>query len=155
MESSMLLENPDHFDKHGNRKAPVLYLLVSVFLARAWWVFILAGASRQQGESILSLLYPDKYALYTGLVTGLPAICMMLMTGSQHRFPSWLKNKWQHFWWCLPVSCVVDLAIQVRHMNVLHWQFQWSAAVTLLVGVWMTFYIFKSRRVRSLFCALD
>ncbi|MFD2180302.1 DUF2919 domain-containing protein [Veronia pacifica] len=147
----MLLDNPDHFDQHGNRKAPWLFWFATVFLARAWWIFVFAGASRGQGETLLSLFYPDKYALYTGFVTGTPALCLMLLAGSQHLFPVWLKAKWQYLWWLLPASCLVDLAIQVKHMMMLHWQFQWSAAVTLVVGGWVTFYLLKSRRVRLLF----
>ena len=50
---------PADFDAHGRLRLPLLFWCVLLLQARTWVLFLMAGASRQQGDAILNLFYPD------------------------------------------------------------------------------------------------
>jgi hypothetical protein len=41
----------------------------------------MAGASRQQGDALLNLFYPDHDAFWLGLLPGVPAVLAFLVAG--------------------------------------------------------------------------
>ncbi|WP_241626461.1 DUF2919 family protein [Rosenbergiella epipactidis] len=83
----------EDFDTEGEGEAaPLPFLLWAILLyqARAWILLIMAGASRQQGDTLLRLFVPDPSTLYIGLALGLPALLCMALSGYRQRFPrSW------------------------------------------------------------------
>lgn len=50
---------PADFDTHGRLRLPFLFWCVLLLQARTWVLFLMAGASRQQGDALLNLFYPD------------------------------------------------------------------------------------------------
>ena len=68
----------------------------------------MAGASRQQGNDLLALFYPDQQAFWIGLALGLPALAGMLLTGYRTRWP----RLWQHWRSVLALSLLVNLLWQ-------------------------------------------
>lgn len=147
----MLYQSPDFFDKHGNAKPHLFFWMSCVFLARAWTVFVIAGVSREQGQDLLSLFYPDKGALYMGLAMGFPAVMLMLFAGSLHRFPRVFERIWCWGRVILIAAFSCDLLVQMDHLIMDHWRFNWSSASTLLIALWLIIYLFKSRRIQFLF----
>lgn len=65
---------PEDYDNLGRLKLPVLFWGVLLLQARTWVLFVMAGASNQQGNALLALFYPDHTAFWTGLLTGGPAM---------------------------------------------------------------------------------
>ena len=50
-------------------------------------LFVMAGASRQQGSDLLALFYPDSDTFWLGLGLGVPAALGLLLTGYRQRWP--------------------------------------------------------------------
>ena len=51
--------SPDDYDQHGALRLPLGFWAVLILQARTWLLFVMAGVSREQGESLLALFYPD------------------------------------------------------------------------------------------------
>ena len=65
--------HPVHYDAHGRLRLPLLFWLVLLLQARTWVLFVIAGASREQGTALLNLFYPDHDNFWLGLIPGIPA----------------------------------------------------------------------------------
>lgn len=149
--NSLLYTSPDYYDKHGNAKPNLMFWLSGFFLARSWVVFVIAGVSREQGKDLLSLFYPSHDALYLGLALGFPAVAFMMMAGNLHRYPPFLARIWRQGKYVLLAALCGDLLLQINHLMAARWAFHWSAALMLLVAVWLALYVLRSRRIRFLF----
>ncbi len=57
---------PSDYDSRGWLKLPLLFWAVLLLQARTWVLFVLAGASRGQGEALLGLFYPDRQSFWLG-----------------------------------------------------------------------------------------
>lgn len=78
---------PSDYDSRGWLKLPLLFWAVLLLQARTWALFVLAGASRGQGEALLGLFYPDRQSFWLGLAAGLPALLTFLFKRAAARFP--------------------------------------------------------------------
>lgn len=78
---------PSDFDAHGRLRLPFLFWCVLLLQARTWVLFIMAGASRQQGDALLNLFYPDHDNFWLGLLPGIPAVLAFIVSGQRQRFP--------------------------------------------------------------------
>ena len=74
--------HPVHYDAHGRLRLPLLFWLVLLLQARTWVLFVIAGASREQGTALLNLFYPDHDNFWLGLIPGIPAVLAFLLSGS-------------------------------------------------------------------------
>lgn len=147
----MMYQSPDYLDKHGNAKPNLFFWISCFFLARAWTVFVIAGVSREQGSDLLSLFYPDRDALYVGLAAGFPAVILLLLAGNLHRYPAIFSRIWHWGRVFLIFAFSCDLLMQMEHLVIDQWRFNWSSASTLLIAFWLIIYLFKSRRTQFLF----
>lgn len=59
--------HPVHYDAHGRLRLPLLFWLVLLLQARTWVLFVIAGASREQGTALLNLFYPDHDNFWLGV----------------------------------------------------------------------------------------
>lgn len=110
-----------------------------------------AGVSREQGQDLLSLFYPDRDALYIGLALGFPAVILMLFAGSLPHFPRVFERVWRWGKVILISAFSCDLLVQMDLLIMDHWRFNWSGATTLLIALWLIIYLCKSRRTQFLF----
>ncbi|ORM52115.1 hypothetical protein HA41_12975 [Pantoea conspicua] len=99
---------PDEYDGKGQLRLPFLFWLILLLQARTWLLLVMAGASRQQGNDLLALFYPDSQAFWTGLALGLPALAGLLLTGYRTRWP----RLWLHWRSVLALSLLVNLLWQ-------------------------------------------
>jgi len=79
--------HPGDYDSHGRVRLPFLFWCVLLLQARTWVLFVLAGASRDQGNTLLNLFYPDHDNFWLGLLPGIPAVLAFLLSGRRHRVP--------------------------------------------------------------------
>ena len=79
--------HPGDYDSYGRVRLPFLFWCVLLLQARTWVLFVLAGASRDQGSTLLSLFYPDRNNFWLGLLPGLPAVVAFLLSGRRHLWP--------------------------------------------------------------------
>jgi len=99
---------PDHYDARGQLRLPFLFWLILLLQARTWLLLVMAGASRQQGNDLLALFYPDRQAFWIAVALGLPALAGLLLTGYRLRLP----RLWQHWRSVLSLSFLVNLIWQ-------------------------------------------
>jgi len=48
---------------------------------------VMAGASRDQGNTLLNLFYPDHDNFWLGLLPGIPAVLAFMLSGRRHLWP--------------------------------------------------------------------
>ncbi|WP_442955738.1 DUF2919 family protein [Pantoea sp. T14] len=99
---------PDEYDGKGQLRLPFLFWPIMLLLARTWLLLVMAGASRQQGNDLLALFYPDRQAFWIGLALGTPALLGMLLTGYRTRWP----RLWQYWRNVLLLSLWINLLWQ-------------------------------------------
>jgi hypothetical protein len=83
------------YDAHGRLRLPVLFWCLLLLQARTWVLFVIAGSSREQGNTLLNLFYPDHDAFWLGLLPGVPAVLAFLLSGRRFAFPGlwrWLRG---------------------------------------------------------------
>lgn len=79
--------SPADYDSHGRLRLPFLFWCVLLLQARTWVLFVMAGASRGQGDTLLTLFYPDHDAFWWGLLPGVPAVLAFLLCGRRQVLP--------------------------------------------------------------------
>ncbi|WES67025.1 DUF2919 domain-containing protein [Superficieibacter sp. HKU1] len=146
MKSTKPLLFPSDYDRHGLLKLPFLFWCVLVLQARTWVLFVMAGASRGQGDTLLNLFYPDHDNFWLGLLPGMPAVTAFLLAGRRQVFPRlWSALRW---------------ALILAQLSLLIWQpLLWyfgetvsGAGVALVVlDVYALWWLLASRRLRACF----
>jgi len=146
-----LLYPIDAYDKYGLLKPSAMLWLTLAFSAKAWVVFMMAGASREQGARILELLYPLRENLYFAMAIGLPALLLMWLTGQRYKNKKLINRLWQHGKTILLAAYMTDCALQVYQLSLIDGAFSWTQAVNLLLTLWLSAYLARSTRVRNTF----
>lgn len=138
--------SPSDYDHHGRLRLPFLFWWVLLLQARAWVLFIIAGASRGQGDTLLMLFYPDRDSFWLDLLPGIPAVAAFLLSGRRQRFP----RCWRIVRWLLIVAQLVLLT----------WQpVQWAMGESLsdpgllliIVDAFVLWWLLCDRRLRACF----
>lgn len=141
----------EHYDQHGFLKAPKWLWLGWFFLARAWIVFVVAGASRESGSEILTIVYPNQTGLYLGLLMGLPTIALMWLYGLRSPERTWLTRV---LYYGRPLTLVIAVAqwLQWAYQVYLHHgAFSWTPGGIGLLLTWLIIYLVNSRSVKDCF----
>ncbi|WP_120510235.1 DUF2919 domain-containing protein [Photobacterium salinisoli] len=141
----------DAYDSNGLLKPSGLLWLCMLFSARGWGVFVMAGVSRAQGAELLQLFYPHTENLYFLMGIGLPALCLMWLSGLRHKNNKMINVAWRYGRYILLSVYVLDLVLQVYQLTLLRGAFSWPVAVTLLATIWLMAYLVRSSRVRHTF----
>ena len=84
--------NPDDYNDHGMLRLPLWFWTILILQARTWLLFVMAGASRQQGSDLL----------------GLPPALVFLLSGRRHLWP----RIWQAGYWLLLAGMFITFALQ-------------------------------------------
>lgn len=100
--------HPADYDAQGRVRLPFLFWCVLLLQARTWVLFVVAGASRGQGDTLLTLFYPDRDAFWTGLLPGIPAVLAFLCSGRRQTIP----RLWSALRWLLILAQIVLLIWQ-------------------------------------------
>lgn len=120
-------------------------------MAKAWVVFVVAGASRESGSKILNIVYPDHSMLYLGLAMGVPSIMLMWLISlrsPERKWVNWIV-KWGKGITLLTV--LLQFSQGVYHVYLEQGAFSWANGVTMLVLLWFGLYTYQSRSVKDTF----
>lgn len=79
--------HPADYDGHRRLRLPFLFWYVLLLQARTWILFVIAGSSREQDNTLLNLFYPDHDAFWLGLLPGVPAVLAFLLSRRHFAFP--------------------------------------------------------------------
>lgn len=99
----------DDYDAHGLLRMPLPFWALLLLQARTWLLFVMAGASRQQGSELLSLFYPDTQRFWIGIALGLPAALALILMGYRQRWP----RLWAAWRWLLIFTVTLAFAQQI------------------------------------------
>lgn len=141
----------DAYDKHGTLKPSKMLWLALTFSAKAWFVFVMAGASREQGAQILTIFYPYRDSLYIGMAMGLPAILLMWLSGQRYKNKKIMNILWQHGKKLLLAAYLTDCLLQLYHLSLTQGAFSWTRAIIMLLTLWFSVYLIRSTRVQNTF----
>ncbi|MGF1695879.1 DUF2919 domain-containing protein [Vibrio kyushuensis] len=139
----------EQHDKNGFLKAPIWLWLGWILLAKAWVVFVVAGASRESGAKILGIVYPDQTTLYVGLAMGIPSIIFMWLIGLRNLERNWVNKivSWGRY--ITLVTVCAQLALTLYHVHLEYGAFSWANGITLMLLLWFAIYLINSRSVRD------
>lgn len=143
--------SPDDYDAKGQLRLPFLFWLILLLLARTWILLMMAGASRQQGDMLLELFYPDRQTFWLGLVLGTPALAGLLLTGYRQRWP----RLWRGWRRGLILSLLLNLLWQgytLLRGDAL--ETPWPLLLTLFDALALL-WLLSGRRLRDCFLAQD
>ncbi len=143
----------EEYDDEGFLKAPKWLWLGWLFLAKAWIIFIVAGVSREVGTELLETIYPVHAALYTGLITGLPALILIWSIGlrkPQRKRVCILLSLGRGI---TQVTILTQLVVVIYQIYLESARFSWTNGITLLGLFWFLLYVSRSRRVKDCFCS--
>ncbi len=104
------------------------------------------GASRQQGDALLNLFYPDHDNFWLGLLPGIPAVLAFIISGHRQRFP----RLWPMMRWLLVLSQLLLLVWQ----PLLWMSGESPSAVTiglLAADLYALWWLLSSRRLKACF----
>jgi len=100
--------HPSAYNHSGQLRLPFLFWCVLLLQARTWVLFVVAGGSRDQGNTLLNLFYPDHDNFWLGLLPGVPAVLTFLLSGRRQLLP----RVWYSLRWLLILAQVVLLCWQ-------------------------------------------
>lgn len=141
----------DEYDSEGMLKVPKWLWLGWLFLAKAWIVFIVAGASRDLGAKVLEIIYPVHQTLYVGLATGLPAMFLIWLTGIRHSPLRFVGLLYRYGRSITLVTIFMQLALVSYQIYLDSLRFNWVNAFSLVGLGWLLLYTLKSQRVKACF----
>jgi hypothetical protein len=142
--------SPSAYDGHGRLRLPFLFWCVLLLQARTWVLFVMAAASRQQGDTLLNLFYPDRDNFWLGLLPGVPAVAAFLLSGRRHQLPRlWAALRW--------ILIAAQLALLVWQ-PLLWWQGEPLSGIAfalVIMDVFALWWLLSSRRLRACFSAQE
>lgn len=138
--------SPADYDPQGRLRLPFLFWCLLLLQARTWVLFLMAGASRDQGDALLNLFYPDHSLFWIGLIPGVPAVLAFLLSGRRHLYP----RLWQ---WLRPVLIFAQLILLLWQPSL------WLSGETLsgiglslfLLDIFALWWLITNRRLRACF----
>lgn len=138
--------SPADYDPQGRLRLPFLFWCLLLLQARTWVLFLMAGASRDQGDALLNLFYPDHSLFWIGLIPGVPAVLAFLLSGRRHLYP----RLWQ---WLRPVLIFAQLILLLWQPSL------WLSGETpsgiglslFLLDIFALWWLITNRRLRACF----
>ncbi|GAA0492229.1 DUF2919 domain-containing protein [Tatumella punctata] len=143
----MIDYSPENYDNKGQLRLPFLFWLILIFQARTWIVLVVAGASRQQGETLLNLFYPDTQGFYPGLALGLSAVAAFFLSGYRRRFPV----LWRGWRWLLVACSLVTFGWQCSQLSYVLLQQSPLPLILLIFDLLSACWLLTSRRLKDCF----
>ncbi|ECB1320178.1 DUF2919 domain-containing protein [Salmonella enterica subsp. enterica] len=101
---------PGNFDDHGLLRAPVLFWVGLVVLARAWWLAGLMAMMAPAGNIQAGFLWPDLRLQLVALAAGIPGMAMLFIYPLRGRSPRLSRVNYALILAAIVVMAVTDLA---------------------------------------------
>lgn len=139
------------YTQSGDLKPPTYFYFGLLFLARTWALLIISVASRETGNKLLAIFYPDKMHFYFGLASGLIAIILFFLSGRDHdKYPVICKI-WQKAYPFLLLSILADLYLQLYYLYLVRFQYSVEASIQLVLAIWLLLLCVRSKHLKASF----
>jgi len=139
------------YTQSGDLKPPTYFYYGLLFLARTWALLIISLASRETGNKLLAIFYPDKVHFYLGLASGLIAIILFLLSGRDHDKHPMICKIWQQGYPFLILSILFDLGLQLYYLSLERFQYSVEASVQLVIVTWLLLLCLRSKHLKASF----
>ncbi|MGK0600914.1 DUF2919 family protein [Yokenella regensburgei] len=134
------------FDESGLLKAPRLFWVGSIVLARAWWLTGMAMTS-ESGGHWLAQFYPDVDLQWLGLSAGLPAVIMLFCYPVRGLFPMLARSAYL-LMLTAGMSVLVCEGLMLMRLSPAQWDTGW---LLLCVNVACLVMLWPDRWLRTVF----
>ncbi|MGL5759206.1 DUF2919 domain-containing protein [Plesiomonas sp.] len=139
--------HPDEYDNHGQLRLPWLFWAILILQAKTWVLFIIAGASRETGDTLLKLFYPSIDDFWFGMSLGLPAVTLFFLAGHRKNWP----KVWPLSRFLLPLMLLGDVLMLFKQAITKPADFALPNAALLMITVWALLYVVRSKRLAAVF----
>ena len=140
-----------YYDEAGRVKpATALYVCIA-FLSRSLMILIGSVSVRENSDQLLALFYPEKQYLYISLAITFPAFMAILLLGFREKI--WNADKCWMFTCIKPLlifSVLADLGLHIMLADIVHWQFSWLIAFTLLLDSLVLYFLVKDKHTKMM-----
>ena len=140
------------FDLEGRVKVPLGYYLVTLYLMRGYFIWLMSLTHRKDPSLILSLIYPDSRTFISALFIGVSGLLVYVLFLSKARI--WDRTErmlWKASFLLLLTGLLADLTVQVHSLIVNKFVVHWSAPVILLTGIYLSWYWVSSKKIKRFF----
>jgi len=140
-----------YYDEAGRVKpATALYVCIA-FLSRSLMILVGSVSVRENSDQLLALFYPEKQYLYISLAITFPAFMAILLLGFREKI--WNADKCWMFTCIKPLlifSVLADLGLHIMLADIVHWQFSWLIAFTLLLDSLVLYFLVKDKHTKMM-----
>jgi hypothetical protein len=143
------------YTQSGDLKPPTYFYYGLLFLARTWVVLIVSITSRETGNKLLAIFYPDKTHFYLGLASGIIAILLFLLAGRDHDKHPLICKIWQKSYPFLLLSICVDLILQVYYLYLDRFQYSIEASFQLVLVSWLLLLCLRGKHLKASFTRVE
>lgn len=99
------------FDKHNCLKLFWGFYLLLAFLLRGYVIGVLSLSNLRDKLSLIQWFYPESSLFYLSLLSGIPALMLLLLMFSRKPEASdWIKNLWPKFLLLCSFVFIIDLS---------------------------------------------
>jgi hypothetical protein len=139
------------YTQSGDLNPPRYFNYGLLFLARTWALLIISVASRETGNQLLAIFYPDKIHFYLGLASGLIAIILFFLAGRDHDKHPIICKLWQKSYPLLLISAFLDLVLQLYFLYLDKFQYSLQASIQLVLILWLLLFCLRSKHLKASF----
>lgn len=140
-----------HYSEAGDLSPPKIFIYMLLFLSRTWWLLIISIASRDNGEKLLQLFYPDKLHFYFGLANGIFPLIIFIVYGRRHAQDKWALKCWPLCFPILLFSILGDMSLQIYYIYTENFKYSITASIQLVTITWIAIYVMKSKHLKDCF----
>lgn len=137
------------YDEGGRVLPPRSLWWCLLFIARSYVIFVFSLTLPNQSEKLLSIFYPVKDQLYTGLVIGTFAIGPILLVSFREKI--WKHHAEWSFALLKPLlvlGLVADLGLLVLQAKQNYWHFSWGVGVGFILSLIAMYWLLSSHHLK-------
>lgn len=139
------------YTQSGDLKPPTYFYYGLLFLARTWALLIISLASSETGNKLLTMFYPDRTHFYLGLVSGVIAIVLFILSGRDHDKHPLICKVWQKAYPFLLLGILLDLTLQLYYLYLVKFQYSLEASIQLVCIIWLLLFCVRSKHIKASF----
>lgn len=140
-----------YYTQSGELSPPIFFYLSLIFLARTWVLFVISLVLHDNGSPVLALIYPQKDAFYLGLISGVIALLLFILSGRVHHDNSLAVILWRRSYPFLMLSISSDFILQLYSLSQNNFQYSLIASVQLVLIIWIFLYSLRSSHLKMSF----